>query len=334
MSHVADKTRFYPTNSTRFGILENGSLGAFSGAVLRRLRVISRSTSFNKVREATTQGISRLVAPNKPSEGDILTKSHPATSGRDHRPLTHVNAITIVSDKRAQLHVYQNVDIAIAETRLQQLPFLNRSHWDNQEIHDSSYRTRLQVYKALSLGDGHLTIFKLFTKLSCTSNQPCHFHGAVEAHGGDVDPAFLSAGTVDRNFEVENHQNFEVADQSFEVQAPHQNSDLLAVACTSAEQIPEYPRREVDWDKFQVITYSPKTLSFVTADMMKYHGRKLFPKDNVKDLEAVGARCSRSRPERIGELVVLQPALAEFFRLGTEISAGTTYVSRLTPVNV
>ncbi|KAA1092619.1 hypothetical protein PGT21_008615 [Puccinia graminis f. sp. tritici] len=157
---------------------------------------------------------SRLVAPNKPSEGDILRKSHPAASGRDHRPLTHVNVITIVSDKRVQLHVYQNVDIAIAETRLTQLPFLNRSHW-------------------------------------------------VEAHGGDVDPAFLSAGTVDRNFEVENHQNFEVADQSFEVQAPHQNSDLLA-----AEQIPEYPRREVDWDKFQVITYSPKTLSFVTADMM------------------------------------------------------------------
>ncbi|KAA1128810.1 hypothetical protein PGTUg99_023181 [Puccinia graminis f. sp. tritici] len=198
---------------------------------------------------------SRLVAPNKPSEGDILTKSHPATSGRDHRPLTH------------------------------QLPFLNRSHW-------------------------------------------------VEARGGDVDPAFLSAGTVDRNFEVENHQNFEVADQSFEVQAPHQNSDLLAVACTPVDQVPEYPRREVDWDKFQVITYSPKTLSFVTTDMMKYSGRKLCQKDNVKDLKAVGARCSRSRPERIGELVVLQPALAEFFRLGTEISAGTTYVSRLTPVNV
>jgi hypothetical protein len=72
-------------------------------------------------------------------------------------------------------------------------------------------------------------VFRYASKVILTQcSQPCHLYEGVEADGGDVNTALLSSGTVDRNFEVEDHQNLEVADQNSEVQVPHQNSDLLA----------------------------------------------------------------------------------------------------------
>ncbi|KAA1079360.1 hypothetical protein PGT21_009223 [Puccinia graminis f. sp. tritici] len=72
------------------------------------------------------------------------------------------------------------------------------------------------------------------------------------------------------------YEDSELADRASE--AAHQNCEVVAVQ--AAPQMRTYPRREVDWDKFQRIIYSPTASSFKTVDMTKNPGQ-VSPKEKL-----------------------------------------------------
>ncbi|KAA1082048.1 hypothetical protein PGTUg99_007859 [Puccinia graminis f. sp. tritici] len=76
----------------------------------------------------------------------------------------------------------------------------------------------------------------------------------------------------------ESFQESEAEEQTFE--GEYQNSQVVPVQ--GDQIIREYPRREVNWDKFPMIKYSHQTNSFVRADKTEYLG-EVSLKGNVKE---------------------------------------------------